>query len=273
MFSEKYGYKQPKEILYEDVSDNLRRRIWNLFYQKEILERESDTLDLERVLGHQETIAEKVADKFGFLETSAKVKLREFILYDSEWYEVYDFIDVNLSFLTGVEKKDRTRQYNDILEQEKAGYRIILEEVAPITNGSETETIEQAATTQFDSVNQHISKALALYADLKNPDYENSVKESISAVEAMCCIITGLSGRQATLGAALKKLEEHGVHIHKAMENGFNSLYGYASDENGIRHGGIDFKNVPPEDAKYMLVSCSAFVNYLIEKWSKVENN
>lgn len=273
MFSEKYGYKQPKEILYEDVSDNLRRRIWNLFYQKEILERESDTLDLERVLGHQETIAEKVADKFGFLETSAKVKLREFILYDSEWYEVYDFIDVNLSFLTGVEKKDRTRQYNDILEQEKAGYRIILEEVAPITNGSETETIEQAATTQFDSVNQHISKALALYADLKNPDYENSVKESISAVEAMCCIITGMSGKQATLGTALKNLEEHGVHIHKAMASGFNSLYGYASDENGIRHGGIDFKNVPPEDAKFMLVSCSAFVNYLIEKWSKVENN
>ena len=53
----------------------------------------------------------------------------------------------------------------------------------------------------------------------------------------------------------------------------FKDLYGYASDENGIRHGGIDFKNVPPEDAKFMLVSCSAFVNYLIEKWSKVENN
>lgn len=36
-----------------------------------------------------------------------------------------------------------------------------------------------------------------------------------------------------------------------------------------IRHGGMDFKNAPAEDAKYMLVSCSAFVNYLIEKWSK----
>ena len=47
-------------------------------------------------------------------------------------------------------------------------------------------------------------------------------------------------------------------------------MYGYASDEDGIRHGGIDFKGAPAEDAKYMLISCSAFVNYLIEKWSKV---
>ena len=63
MFSEKYGYKEPKEILYEDVSDSLRNRIWNLFHQKEILEGENDALDLESVLGPQETIAEKIADK------------------------------------------------------------------------------------------------------------------------------------------------------------------------------------------------------------------
>ena len=43
------------------------------------------------------------------------------------------------------------------------------------------------------------------------------------------------------------------------------SIYAY-----GIRHGGIDFKNAPSEDAKYMLISCSAFINYLIEKYSKL---
>ena len=54
------------------------------------------------------------------------------------------------------------------------------------------------------------------------------------------------------------------------MERAFLALYGYTSDENGIRHGGIDFTSVPAGDAKYMLVSCSAFVNYLIEKWDEV---
>lgn len=62
------------------------------------------------------------------------------------------------------------------------------------------------------------------------------------------------------------------MHIHGAMERAFLALYGYASDENGIRHGGIDFKNAPAEDAKYMLISCSTFVNYLMEKWSKIQN-
>ena len=109
-----------------------------------------------------------------------------------------------------------------------------------------------------------------MYAKRPIPDYENSIKESISAVEAMCCIITGMTGKQATLGNAIKKLKDCGVHIHSAMESAFSSLYGYTSDENGIRHGGIDFANTPAEDAKYMLISCSAFVNYLIEKWSKI---
>ena len=104
---------------------------------------------------------------------------------------------------------------------------------------------------------------------IDHDDYENSIKESISAVEAMCCIITGLTGAQGTLGKAIKKLKDSGVCIHSAMESAFSSLYGYTSDQDGIRHGGMDFKNAPAEDAKYMLVSCSAFVNYLIEKWSK----
>ena len=56
------------------------------------------------------------------------------------------------------------------------------------------------------------------------------------------------------------------------MIEAFLSLYGYTSDENGIRHGGIDFTNAPSEDAKYMLISCSAFINYLIQKWSKINN-
>jgi len=75
---------------------------------------------------------------------------------------------------------------------------------------------------------------------------------------------------QATLGNTLKKLEANGVMIHSAMKAGFEKMYGYTSDADGIRHGGIDFTNAPAEDAKYMLISCSAFVNYLVEKFSRI---
>ena len=44
-----------------------------------------------------------------------------------------------------------------------------------------------------------------------------------------------------TLGSTLKKLEKDGgVVIHGAMKTAFEKLYGYTSDSDGIRHGGID---------------------------------
>lgn len=33
MFSEKYGYKEPKEVQYEKIDPSLRNRIWNIFYK------------------------------------------------------------------------------------------------------------------------------------------------------------------------------------------------------------------------------------------------
>lgn len=189
------------------------------------------------------------------------------------WYIIYDFIEKYLSISSDDTKEKMTKVFNRILEDEAVPYRILDGLVIPVTSKSELSTMEEAINIEYDSVRTHISKALNLYADRKTPDYENSIKESISAVESMCCIITGLTGGTATLGKVLKKLKDNGVHIHSAMENSFSSLYGYTSDENGIRHGGIDFTNAPSEDAKYMLVSCSAFVNYLMEKWRKVKDS
>ena len=63
----------------------------------------------------------------------------------------------------------------------------------------------------------------------------------------------------------LKKLERNGVEIHGGLKSAFNTLYGYTSDANGIRHAGnIGGPSSTFEEAKFMLVSCSAFINYLI---------
>ena len=103
-------------------------------------------------------------------------------------------------------------------------------------------------------------------ANRKSPDYRNSIKEAISAVEAICNLITG--EKRATLGQALKRIEEK-VSLHPALKNAFSNLYGYTSDAEGIRHALLDEPNLGFEEAKFMLVSCSAFINYLISKASK----
>ena len=40
-------------------------------------------------------------------------------------------------------------------------------------------------------------------------------------------------------------------------------LYGYTSDEGGIRHAMLDEPNLTSADARYFLLSCTSFVNYL----------
>lgn len=267
LFSERLGYiVKPLQI--ETMSIALKNRIWNV-YSCEV----SDDITCYNPHYIQEILdclGLKYQNVDGFSDVTANKRRLQKWFDTAKWFEIFDFIEIYMNFLPAKERKDVRKSFNDILEAENSGYRISGNQVVPITNKGELESIEKAQQTEYESVNIHIAKAVELFSKRPNADYENSIKESISAVEAMCCIITGLTGAQATLGKAIKKLKDSGVYIHSAMESAFSSLYGYTSDEDGIRHGGIDFKNAPAEDAKYMLVSCSAFVNYLIEKWNKV---
>lgn len=194
-------------------------------------------------------------------------KLEMNVLGKTPWFLIYDFIEKYLSLKETEKASEISKCFNNILEEEGSVYRILDNRVVPITNEYELHEIEDAQQTPYEAVNTCIKKATERFSDRKKPDYENCIKESISAVESMCCIIC--NDDKATLGKAIKQLKNNGVHIHPSLEAAFSSLYGYTSDENGIRHGGIDFTGACQEDAKYMLITCSAFINYLIEKQRK----
>ena len=167
---------------------------------------------------------------------------------------------------------DYKAEINELFQREYVGYRFIDGEITPISDDIEVTEIEKSLDIEFQGCKSHIKKALGFLSDRENPDYKNSIKESISAVESICQIIAQNS--KATLGEALKKLEEHGVKIHEAMKKSFSSLYGSTSDEGGIRHcEGMFESNVTFEEAKFMLVSCSAFVNYLIAEYGKIDKD
>lgn len=265
-FSERMGLVPERQIQTESMDDRLRNRLYNFFNQ---ISRDFDSRFIRYIL---DQIGEKVNN--GYRDN---LKIEELLLDESLWYIPYDIMEYALVWVKYYYNKypyegdfnETEEELNEILIEEKSGYRFVNGQFVPITDETELEEIKTAMHSEFKAVDTHISKALSLYSDRDNPDYENSIKESISAVESMCCIITGMTGGSATLGAALKKLEDNGVVIHEAMKSAFRQLYGYTSDENGIRHGGIDFKKAPEEDARYMLVSCSAFVNYLKDKYSK----
>ena len=70
---------------------------------------------------------------------------------------------------------------------------------------------------------------------------------------------------KGTLGQLIKKLEDE-TALHPALKNAFSNLYGYTSDEAGIRHALMEAKVVSFDDAKFFLVACSAFVNLVDSK-------
>jgi hypothetical protein len=97
----------------------------------------------------------------------------------------------------------------------------------------------------------------------QQPDYKNAVKESISAVESIASLIAGR--KTAELSPALDRIKNK-LGMHGAFERALKALYNYTSDEDGIRHAALEETNLDQEDAIFMLVSCSAFVNYLKAK-------
>ena len=163
------------------------------------------------------------------------------------------------------------QELNALFEEEFVGYRMINYEITPITNEVEINEIKTSLDIEFEGCKSHIKKGLSLLSDREKPDYKNSIKESISAVESICQIIC--KDDKATLGKALNKLEESGIKLHRSLKEALSKLYGYTSDEGGIRHAeGLFESNVSFEDAKFMLVTCSAFVNYLVGLYSKHDN-
>nr|WP_256833249.1 hypothetical protein [Pseudomonas oleovorans] len=183
--------------------------------------------------------------------------------FNSKWYEVYDFIEFVSEFAPNTSKDNFIILCNTFLETENSAYRFVAGKITEISSSDEISEIENALaqSTPYYGVRQHLSSAIAMLSDRTNPDYRNSIKESISAVESLCKTVSGQE--KATLGAALKALEKQGV-MHPALKSAFSSLYGYTNDADGIRHALMEESILTSADARFMLISCSAFINYVI---------
>lgn len=284
-FAERMGFEDFSIIQIDSISERLRNRLFNFYINYTESFEDSNYTERAKIYRH-------MVDRLGLLDTGIyNLQILKIRFIDSkgqfQWYVPYEIIELLLEGEIIYEKEKRyfrgkqcskadilnalSKEVNQILEEEHSGYRICDNKFIKITEEVEIAAIEKAAQSPFEVVKSAIKKAIWLFSNKEKPDYENCIKEAISAVESMCCVITGESGTQATLGKMLGGLEEHGVVIHKAMQESFKKLYGYTSDEGGIRHGSIDFKGAYEEDARYMLVSCSAFVNYLTDKYRRTQ--
>lgn len=269
-FSERIGaVEAPSIIQLESISAPLRNSIWNLLVS---------LFDVgDAGWWYIAELSSKFFYKLPVDELpSYNVQRKEWLkkhLYALPWYGVYDYVEFVVAWYERSKVHQRFRKdqlhllLNQIFEEELSGYRFVGGELVPISSQAEVSAIESALSTTsatgLNGAHAHIVAALQLLAKRPEPDYRNSIKESISAVEALAKQLgtadsQGLAGALAELG---KK-----VPLHGAFRAGLLSLYGYTSDEGGIRHAMLEEPNVGYDEAKYMAVACSAFVNFIAAK-------
>ena len=284
LFSERYGYS-PRSSLFqvESMDDCLRNSLYNVLYDFLFLDIPAKwdsylcrLIYTECWLYPADTLPNTAFD-FGEV-------LKKQIL-ELEWYEVYDLIEFiyqkldkgksprrgesifTVTVRTGDTPLDSSyfsSKINKALQREHSGYRLFNGCITPITNELAIAAIRTSlsASDRYSGVRMHIESALSHFAERPNPDFRNTVKEAILAVEAAAKVYTGKD--KATLGEALKEMRKRDA-VHPALLEGWMKIYGFTSDEQGIRHasttGGV---TIGYSLAQYMLVSCSAFANYII---------
>ena len=278
MFSVRYGI-EPSELPIQknDVNNVLANGLWNCIYTS-FLEGWKPSLKDERRNYAKKLIRTIVIqfeknpiDEFANFSLTAEIPRLKKLFFAQAWNKKFDLIE----FIIQSEQYQPYRRdtfiqcCNSHLIKENSAYRIVDGVFVDIISDEEINAITSVIeSSPHTLISTHFRRALQLMSNRENPDYRNSIKESISAVELMCKLI--LHDEKATLGQALDKIgKSMTIPLHENLKEAYKKLYGWTSDDQGIRHALKDDPNVDYKDAKFMLVICSAFVNYLFEECSQ----
>lgn len=282
LFSERYGYIKPSEVLIRECMPEEIVNAINSAY--DILQNVLFNLDRynpsnecykDMELFMWTRFLNKRRNDFyhGFDHETVVTKIMSSA--DVPWYKKLDALELSVKWMSSVEGDYRgvglvatefAKRINYEFERLNYSYRFVDKEIVELTNEQEIKAIEECLLTSANNVKMHLSNALELLAERPIGKYGNSIKESISAVEVVCRNKT----EESTLGRALDCLIKKGIVIPQLLKNAFNRLYDYTNDKDtGIRHALMDetgeYKPTYAE-ALFMLVSCSAFINYLYAK-------
>jgi hypothetical protein len=268
-FSERYGHIEAREgFQLEDADEALRSNVWNVIALNFIPE------DAQFVTKGFKAFCQLLHDGFFRIPVDSiqdyvrdqRKDLKTFV-FECPWYRLYDLIEFlvrpEIARYSQFGGDSLIAQLNSALENNQAGYRILDGIVVPITDAVELRAIDDALAipAKYAPATEHIKTALGLFSERGNPDYRNAIKEAISAVESIARTVTG----KDKAGAALDELAKS-FNVHPALALAFKQIYGYTSDDDGIRHALLKDSDADAATAKYMIVACSAFVSYVVEK-------
>ena len=289
MFSQRHDYEPlPEPMQLEELSDGLRREIWNATHHFLKIDRSGNdpsmgmlgavpdrrTLNIIRnVLGEFLQLPHDEIDaNVRFNERHSKYNETKEIILRGAADRVLHLIKI-IANLSG-EPKGTTEFIYTIqhqFEKHAAAYWLDTSRrpfrFCPRSSQEQGEATQQAierldeasmggAVTHLRDASEHI----------RLQQYGDSIADSIHAVESVARKIDPQANK--TLTPALDSLEHAGLLNHLALKQGFEKLYGYTSDEQGIRHALLD-KDSPDvglDEAMFMFGACASFAAYLVNK-------
>jgi hypothetical protein len=274
-FSERHGYKPIRDqVQKESVDKQTRTLLWN--YLKVVLWDDWESYNygwtthsehvnqlMRQMWVHHFKASLDNLPEFDPYQTNSAYGIMKRHFMEAKWFEVYDFLEFVVQNWSGGGEDQIATGINSILEKEVCAFRFVDKKIVPITDELELEAIDRASLNAPDAVKRHMSRAVELLSDRTSPDYRNSVKEAISAVEALCQTVTG--DNKGTLGKLLGSVNG----LHPAFKAALSSMYGFTSDAEGIRHALLDEPTLTFTDAKFFLVQAAGFVNYISGKQSE----
>jgi hypothetical protein len=250
----------PSQLKLKEVSPELRAQLWHVFHQwLTVMSVTDDVIPgqsylkgpfVQLLYDWHVTRRFKPADEFS---QNSRFWINELksVFMDGDYATILGFVQWVL--------RHRAKPYQleiqveDALRASHAAYAVFDKDtIIPIGSEPERETLSRSFadvdTSEFHGARAHLRNA---GSELTAGNYAASIRESIHAVEAVARVLE--PGAQ-TLGPALAKLEKS-MRFHPALRKGFGSLYGFTSDEKGIRHALLDepVAQVDETDALYML--------------------
>jgi hypothetical protein len=280
-FSQRYGHVRVREVIQvDDMNVELRNSLWNVleFYVWSKLKSDTYQASIYNILSIRPN---SPLDKFiarvwiHYLKRPINdspntwqdfYKNMQEMFFHSMWYKVYDFIEMVIACYTFGHARENyplfVESVNDVLKRELAGYRLVNGTIIKTIDNTEIGAVESASKIKYSPVREHLNASLSLLSNREAPDYRNSAKESILAIESLVMLKLNKKG---TLGDLIKKHDEE-LQLHPALVKAIGALYGYSSDESGIRHAIFDSDNIGFNEAWFLHVLCCALINFIESK-------
>lgn len=122
------------------------------------------------------------------------------------------------------------------------------------------QAIQAIQNAEMTGASTHLRQAAE---HINAQQFADSIADSIHAVES---VARQIDPKSQALSPALDSLEKAGLIKHTALKEAFSKLYGYTSDEQGIRHALLnkDSADVGVDEAVFMFGACASFAAYLV---------